>query len=206
MRDLILLVADKNMQFALHGGLGRPESLGIRRISFDFRVHSGRDGGVRSNGSQMLALDKARFSHALLVLDHEGCGAGGIDPLELETQLDDQLRSAWGSRAKAIVIAPEVDIWMWGSDNKLAEILKWPRQESIRDWLGNAGFHFLENGKPKRPKEALEEVFRACKRPRSAAAYQQIAAGISLARCEDPAFLRLRNGLQDWFATESIQA
>jgi len=199
MKDLILLVADKNIQFALNGGLNRPESLGIRRIALDFRQHPGRDGGTRSNGAQVLALEKARFSHALLVLDHEGSGAGALEALELEAQLDEQLNSTWGDRAKAIVIAPEVDIWMWGSDNKLAQILKWPRQESIRDWLKNDGFEFAENGKPQRPKEALEAVFRICKRPRSSSAYQQIAAGISLTRCEDPAFQRLRSSLRNWF-------
>ena len=199
MKDLILLVADKNMQFALQGGLGRPESLGIRPISLDFRQHPGRDGGTRSNGAQLLSLEKARFSHALLVLDHEGSGAGELTASELEAQLDDQLKTAWGEQAKAIVIAPEVDIWMWGSDNKLAEILKWPRQESIRDWLQNKGFQFAQNGKPVRPKEALQAVFEACKRPRSSAAYQKIAASISLARCSDSAFSTLRTNLQKWF-------
>lgn len=198
-----MLVADKNMQFALNGGLNRPESLGIRRITLDFRQHPGRDGGSRSNGAQILALEKARFSHAVLVLDHEGCGAGALSALELESILDEQLKPAWGNHAKAIVIAPEVDIWMWGSDNKLAEVLKWPRQESIRDWLGNAGFEFMDNGKPQRPKEALEAIFRICKRPRSSAAYQQIAASISMARCEDAAFQRLRNSLRNWFAPVS---
>lgn len=197
------MVADKNMQFALNGGLNRPESLGIRRITLDFRQHPGRDGGSRSNGAQILALEKARFSHAVLVLDHEGCGAGALSALELESILDEQLKPAWGNHAKAIVIAPEVDIWMWGSDNKLAEVLKWPRQESIRDWLGNAGFEFMDNGKPQRPKEALEAIFRICKRPRSSAAYQQIAASISMARCEDAAFQRLRNSLRNWFAPVS---
>jgi hypothetical protein len=203
MKDLIVLVADKNMQFAMQGGLDRPESLRTHAISFDFRQHPGRDGGARANGAQVLALEKARFSHALLVLDHEGSGAGELGALALEMQLDEQLKSTWSDRAKAIVIAPEVDIWMWGSDNKLAEVLKWPRQESIRDWLRDAGFDVMENGKPQRPKEALEAVFRVCKRPRSSAAYQQIAAGISLARCGDPAFLRLRGQLQRWFPLDA---
>lgn len=204
MNDLVLLVADKNMQFALAGGLNRPESLGIRRITRDFRQHPGRDGGTRSNGAQVLALEKARFSHAMLVLDFEGSGAGALSALELESVLDEQLSSTWGDRAKAIVIAPEVDIWMWGSDNKLAEILKWPRRESIREWLRSNGFEFTENGKPQRPKEALEAVFRICKRPRSSAAYQQIAAGISLTRCEDSAFQRLRSSLRDWFPAITV--
>jgi hypothetical protein len=199
MKDLIVLVADKNMQFALDGGLNRPESLRIRRITMDFRQHPGRDGGTRSNGAQLLRLEKSRFSHALLVLDYEGSGAGSLGPLDLESQLDGQLETTWGTRAKAIVIAPELDIWMWGSDNKLAEILKWPFPEPIRIWLKHKGFGFGSDGKPKRPKEAMEAIFQRCKRPRSSAAYQQIASGISLARCEDPAFLRLKLALHSWF-------
>jgi hypothetical protein len=34
MKDLVLLVADKNAQFVLKGALLRPEALGIRRIEF----------------------------------------------------------------------------------------------------------------------------------------------------------------------------
>lgn len=199
MTDLILLVADKNMQFALQGGLSRPESLGIRPISFDFRQHPGRDGGTRSNGAQLLSLEKTRFSHALLVLDYEGSGAGVLSASALETQLDEQLNATWGERAKAIVIAPEVDIWMWGSDNALGDIMNWSHQQSIREWLQATGFQFAADGKPVHPKEALQAVFEACRRPRSSAAYQKIAASISLARCSDPAFLSLKSNLQKWF-------
>lgn len=200
MKDLILLVADKNMEFSLRGGLSRPESLGIRPISFNLIQHPGRDGGTRSNGAQLLALEKTRFSHALLVLDHEGSGAGNLSPLDLEAQLNEKLASTWGDCAKAIVIAPELDVWMWGSDNKLAEVLGWPHRETIRDWLRGKQFDFSPNGKPERPKEALEAVFQVCKRPRSSAAYQQIASSISLSRCEDPAFFRLKQTLQSWFS------
>jgi hypothetical protein len=88
---------------------------------------------------------------------------------------------------------------MWGSDNKLAEILHWPHSEPIREWLTQRGFEFLPNGKPVRPKEALEAIFPVCRMPRSAAIYQKIATNISLARCEDAAFHRLRDPLQLWF-------
>jgi hypothetical protein len=77
------------------------------------------------------------FSHALLVLDHEGSGAGALDALALETQLDEQLKSTWGDRAKAIVITPEVDIWMWGSDKQVGGDFHWiPHTVGI---AGNAG-------------------------------------------------------------------
>lgn len=198
MKDLILLVADKSMERALQGGLERPQSLGIRPVTFDFRQHPGRDGGTRTSGAQILALEKSRFSHALLVLDHEGSGTDQ-GPLELESILDGQLANTWGENAKAIVIAPELDAWIWGSDNKLAELLRWPHSEPIREWLARQGFAFQPDGKPLRPKEALEAIFPICRLPRSSAIYQKVTAGISLTRCVDPAFHRLKAQLQRWF-------
>ena len=112
MKDLLLLVADKSMQFSLQGGLDRPQSLGIRPITFDFRQHPGRDGGARTSGARILALERQRFSHALLVLDQEGNGSSET-PEALEKRLDEELAATWGGNAKAIVIAPELDVWMW---------------------------------------------------------------------------------------------
>jgi hypothetical protein len=74
MKDLLLLVADKNAHFALNGALARPAALGIKEINFEVRVHVGRDGGARKSGPEMLALERRRFSHALLVLDFEASG------------------------------------------------------------------------------------------------------------------------------------
>ncbi len=75
MQDLVVLTADKNIHFALRGALPRSEALGIRPITFDFRVHAGRDGGARSSGPEILRSQRRQFGHALLILDFEGCGA-----------------------------------------------------------------------------------------------------------------------------------
>lgn len=198
MKDLFVFVADKNMEFTLKGGLERPESLGIRPITFEIRQHPGRDGGMRTTGAQILALEASRFRNALMVFDYEGSGASE-SAQDLETRLDTALSEQWGDRAKAIVIVPEVDIWMWGGDPVLATILRWSHTESIRDWLTAKGFMFRSDGKPERPKEALEAVFAEAHRPRSSANYEKIARQISLARCTDPAFLRLREVLRGWF-------
>ncbi len=199
MKDLILLVADKNMQFALHGALERPASLGIRPITFEFRSHSGRDGGVRTTGPELLALERRRFSHALLVMDMEGSGAGGQDAARLESQLDQRLQDAWGDKGKAIVIEPELDIWMWGSDNAIQDVLCWPLEVAIRDWLLNHGFELGADRKPCRPKEALEALIPIHRMPRSSALYRKITGRISLERCTDKAFVRLRSRLASWF-------
>jgi len=197
MKDLILLVADKNMQFALQGALSRPQALGIREIEYQFRQHSERDGGVRTTGPAMLALERQRFRHALLIMDFEGSGTDATDAVTLENRLDHQLTQTWGDSAKAIVIEPELDIWMWGSDNALQLVLGKP---GIRSWLREQDFRFTPTNKPERPKEALEKVLSELGRPRSSSIYEKIAGRISLKSCIDPAFLRLRKILVQWFA------
>lgn len=199
MKDLSVLVADKTMEFTLRAGLSRPESLSIRSISVDFRQHPNRDGGSRTTGARLLSLDHGRFHHALMVLDHEGSGASE-SAVELEKRLDSELAGTWGDRAKAIVIDPELDVWIWGSDNLLAQVFAWPHSSvGIRDWLSNQGHAIRSDGKPQRPKESLEAVFAECRLPRSAANYQRVATQISLVNCQDPAFARLKITLQQWF-------
>lgn len=109
------------------------------------------------------------------------------------------LSDTWGDRAKAIVIEPEVDVWMWGAETHLRSTMSWEFAEGIRTWLQAQTFTFGENGKPARPKEALEAAFRRAKVPRSSARYAHVAQRISLANCTDPAFLRLRTALTSWF-------
>jgi hypothetical protein len=187
------------MQFALKGVLGRPEALNICPIEFEFRVHPGRDGGTRDTGPEVLALERRRFAHALLVLDFEGCGTDSANAIALEAKLDSRLSSNWNDLAKSIVIEPELDAWVWGVGNSLESAIEWPASTSVRDWLRERGFAFDVNGKPIRPKEALEAALRVPGLPRSSALYQTIAEKISLRRCVDGAFIRLRKQLMEWF-------
>ena len=196
----MLLVADKNMQFALQGALSRPEALGIRPISHEFRSHPGRDGGIRASGSRVLAGERNRFQHALMLLDFEGCGTQLLDPIALEQELDRQIRVTWNDDGKTIVISPEVDIWLWGSDNALREVFQWPLQAGVRDFLQSKGFEFSADGKPVRPKEALEAMVPVHRQARSSALYEKVTNKISLRNCRDPAFLRLREQLRIWFS------
>jgi hypothetical protein len=200
MKDLVILVPDKNTQFAMNGALLRPQSLGIRPLSFEFRPHPGRDGGARTTGVDVLARERTRFAHALLVFDLEGSGSAEAQTaLDIEQALDVQLQRQWGVRAKTIIVAPEVDIWIWGADNALKQSLDWPLAEGIRPWLQARGFAFGADNKPERPKEALEALVRIHKQPRSSALYEKVTGQISLQRCTDSAFLRLRATLQTWF-------
>ncbi len=200
MKDLVVLVADKNMEFTLRGALGRPESMGTRAFVFDVLRHPANDGGVRSTGAEILARERNRYAHALMLLDHEGSGSETMSALALEARLDAQLSEGWGDRAKSIVIAPELDVWMWGNDNVLSEVMNWPHTQGIRDWLRARKFEFDGSDKPLRPKEALEALTPVHRLPRSSSMYEAIASKISLRRCTDRAFLRMQDALRIWFA------
>lgn len=180
MQDLVLLVADKNAQFALSGALHRPQAMGIRSIEFVFLVHPGRDGGTRKTGPEILNLEARRFRHAILVLDLEGSGSEYSDAVALEQQLDKRMTATWQERAKSIVIEPEADVWLWGSDNAMQQVLRWTDSMPIRQWLQEKGFDFTSEGKPKRPKEAFEEVVRKCQLPRSSSLYSEITGKVRL--------------------------
>lgn len=198
MNDLVVLVADKEMQYALRGALNRPEALGTRPLRHDSFVHSGHDGGVRRTGPELLRMKRRTAAHALLLLDHEGSGAPG-SAAELEAELDRRLAADWGDAAKAIVIEPELEAWVWGADNAMHAVLGWEKSESAREWLRQHGFEFSAAGKPARPKEAFSALLREATLPRSAAVFEEIASRISLRRCEDAAFGRLRQQLVRWF-------
>lgn len=199
MQDLVILVADKNMQYALQGALSRPQALGVRPFTFEFRSHMGRDGGVRTTGADVLAREATRFRHALMLLDFEGCGQEDYAPLLVEAQLDQRLQNVWDTNAKAVVISPEVDIWLWGNDAVLRDVLNWPLEGSIREWLRGKGFEFNADEKPLRPKEALDVMRPIHKQARSSAMYEKVTKRISLQNCTDDAFIRLRTQLQAWF-------
>jgi hypothetical protein len=199
MKDLALLVADKNMDFAMRGILNRHKALGTRSVSYEIRQHVNRDGGVRTTGPETLALLRQQFRHGIVMLDWEGSGSKAKSAIALEQELDARLERTWGDRTKAIVIEPELDVWIWGSDNALAKILEWSEDQGIREWLTGRGYVFDGSQKPMRPKEALDELMVWLNHPRSSVLYERITGKISLAQCVDPAFRRLRSILQSWF-------
>ncbi len=69
----------------------------------------------------------------------------------------------------------------------------------LRQWLVEKEFlPEVTQVKPDRPKEAMEAVLRYVRKPRSSAIYRAIASTVSLASCDDPAFLKFRRTLQNW--------
>ena len=202
-KDLIILAADKDMENALAGLLTRRQSLGLREVHADIQVHHEHDPGCAQRGVPFLSIFARQYRHGLLIFDHQGSGREHIDPKELQNQLNRELAAAWDERARAIVLAPELEAWVWSGSPHIAEVVGWRgRPLSIDDWLREQ--NLLQPGavKPENPKKAFLEVLHAAQTPRSASLYRQIAEKVSLRRCQDAAFLELRSMLRAWFPAE----
>jgi hypothetical protein len=197
MSDLICLVPDKNMEAAMVELLKRHAALGIHPVTAEVVVHSGRDPGVFREGVEFIRCFRDRYQHGLLLLDAAWEGA----PPDVQEQLDRKLAEAvLDNWARAIVIAPELEAWVWSDSPHVEEALGWEgRQPELRRWLQQKGVWGVQSPKPQRPKEAVELVLWHVRKPRSSAIYRTLAQRVSVARCRDSAFLRLREALQEWF-------
>jgi nucleotide-binding universal stress UspA family protein len=201
-KDLVVLVADNNMESAFQGIFARWRSLSTRQVTADVLVHPLRDAGCRREAPEFLRSQSRRYRHALIVFDREGCGSTET-AAELEAAVQRRLAAAgWAERAACVVIDPELEAWVWSTSPHVESVLGWRgRQPDLRTWLTERGF-FPSQGhevKPSRPKEALVDALREVKKIRSSAIYSELASSVGLAACTDTAFVRLRTILQKWF-------
>lgn len=199
--DLIVLVADADTGAMIEGVLERPKSLGTRSIRHVVRRHPQRDAGCRQEGAAFLRAFVGRYKYAILVFDHEGCGAEHVEPADLESQIERNLSaSGWGNNATTIVVAPESDIWIWSESPHVAKALRWSgRSPSLREWLRFEGRLTQDAAKPARSKEAMLAALALAGRKPSPAIYREIADTVSLERCTDRAFVKLKTTLRTWF-------
>jgi hypothetical protein len=192
------------MEFAVRGIFSRANALGIREVTPVFHVHPENDPGCLLRGHLFLSLFVHQYAHALVLLDREGCGQDRVPRDKLEAGIEEQLaRSGWGNRAAAIVIDPELEMWVWSDSPQVDSVLGWEgRNPTLRNWLLEK--EYLQDGqvKPVRPKEALELALRTARKPRSSSLYFQLAQKVSLGRCVDSSFVKLKTILKEWFPVE----
>lgn len=203
IKDLVILVADLDIEFALRGVLARPDDLGIcDGISFDIYRHVYHDSGCFKDSEHFLRQFLQSHRFALVVFDREGCGQERLDRRALESQVEDRLgRNGWQGRSAAVAIDPELEAWVWAQGPRVEEVLGWSRRTpGLGRWLRDAGFLNAERQvKPDRPKEALRAALRQAGTPVSASLFQQLAQSVCFDACRDEAFAKLRATLRDWF-------
>lgn len=204
-QDLIVLVADGQMEVTLNGILYRGDSLGIRNISAKIFVHPSHDPGCLNKGYEFLRSFSNQFEYALILFDREGCGQEDKSREVLEKKVEDKLANVgWANRSAVIVIDPELETWVWSKSKHVEEVLGWEnRNPSLYEWLNQQGY-LLENCyKVIHPKEAMENALRTVNKQRSSSYYGQLAKVVSLKNCTDPSFVKLKTKLQSWFPKEN---
>jgi hypothetical protein len=198
--DLVVLVADSNMQAAVRGLLSRPESLGIRSVQFNIFVHVERDPGCFHRGHDFLRSMANRYEHGLILFDRMGSGQENQGREELEKSVNGRLSIyGWNERAATIVLDPELEVWVWTESPEVGRCLGWKGQPDMRSLLSSKGMWQEGHAKPDNPKKAIEFVLRYTNKPRSSSIYESLAQNVSFQKCTDPAFIKFKEVLRNWF-------
>jgi hypothetical protein len=197
MKDLVILVADKNMRAMVRALLARTQSLGIRDITVDVFAHSNQDPGVLTGADEFLAPFCRQYAYALVMFDREGCGQDHpVD--ELTKQVQERLnKRGWVGRSRVVVLDPELESWVWSDSPHVARALGLSSTDLDNLLLKEYGSR--DHAKRTCPKEAIEHVLRHSGKPRSSSIYKEIAQRVSLRRCNNVAFLAFKECLREWF-------
>lgn len=205
MRDLVCLVADKNMAAAVEALLERPEALAIRRLTCEVIVHPRRDPGCFHDPHELLRGFRADTEHAIVLFDRAWDGAPERDSSAIETMVEERLGPSLAGWARAVVIDPELEAWVFSDSPHVATALGWlQRRPNLRNALRDQGLWPDDSAKPPDPRAAVEWVLRAVRKPRSSSIYRQLAQNVSLQRCRDRSFRRLSDLLRSWFGAERV--
>ncbi len=208
-KDLVVLCACKDGEFAVRGLLSRHKAIGIRPIVFKIlRYSSEKDNGCLNKADEFLRTMTNQYNYALVLFDKDGCGREARNRVELEGVVRGKLsRSGWNERADVIVIEPELEVWVWSDSPEVDECLGWRgKTPNVREWIkqNKNAFWPDDTPKPLRPKEAMQAAMKKAGKQRSSSIYQKLGEKVSVERCVDPAFLKLKSRLQEWFPAEAI--
>lgn len=202
MKDLIVLTADKNMEYLIRGLLPRiPQIEHLRSFKFDPLVHPHRDPGIYNEADEFLRNFIDKYRYALVILDRIGCGREEKSREEIESDIENKLvQSGWkDNRAITIAIDPELENWIWVNEIRIKDAISWDQDLKMYDWLHKNNLKEVNKTKPLKPKEAFETALKLCRTPRSSSIYLNISKKASYRNCQDPAFLKMINQLKKWF-------
>ena len=208
MRDLLVLVPDADIEQAMKGLLVRTDSIDIAPMDFEIRRHVNRDSGCRTNAANFLRPYLRAYHYALVIFDRHGCGSRGTrEEIQEEVEID-LTRNGWEGRSKAIVIDPELEVWVWSRSPIVAEVLGWDTDfEALRRWLESEDLWAPNRCKPQDPKDAMRRAMEEARLPkkarRSSSKFHDLATAADFTDCDDPAFVDLTRTLRAWFPPEA---
>jgi hypothetical protein len=202
LKDLICLVADKDCEQTIQALLTRYKALGIRQLAADIIKHPDHDSGCCLQGPVLLRQFQRRYDHGLVIFDRDGSGMEKQSREAIEETIEKELRKAgWGNRAAVVVIEPELESWIWSRSPLVEQVLGWAgRSPNLWHWLEEQRFLGPQSSKPEQPKEAMDEAIWTVCKPHSSSLFRSLAERVSVVNCVDPAFVKLKKVLQEWFS------
>lgn len=204
MKDLIVLTADKNIEFLLRGLLPRiPAIEKTRNFSFDIYPHIHKDAGVFNTAHEFLRPFSDQYRHAIVIFDHEGCGHEHLSREEIEDKIEKLLYSnGWSNRTGVLVVSPEIENWVWVYHKHVERAISWETNQDIYEWLHIMNLKDPNVPKPSRPKEAFEAALFKSITPKSSSIYKELAENASYRSCGDPTFIKMIELLKRWFSIQ----
>ena len=202
--DLVVLVADKDLEEAVRALLTRTDDLELGSFRFEVRRHPNRDGGCRTGAANFLRPFLRRYRRSLVLFDRDGCGSD-LSRVEIQGDVETDLsRNGWAGRTKTVVIDPELEAWVWGDLPRTSRILGWGDDVAdLRRRLRSRSLWESRGTKPSDPKMAMRTAMECAppghRRKRSARIFHEIASSAAVDHCQDPAFNELKRTLQTWF-------
>ena len=177
-KDLVVLVPDSDMESTVRGLLSRAAALGIRLVEPKIYVDRvGKDPGCLLHAHDFLRSFSKLYAHALVMFDRHGCGREDATREQLEREVEARLaQSGWRDRAAAVVLDPELEIWIWSDLPHVSSTLGWSKgRADLNKWLQQRGFLPTPGVKPSRPKLAWRAALRVTGRSPSPSLFLDLA-------------------------------
>lgn len=199
--ELVVLVADLDIEQAVKGLLARAEALRIRRVRHKLvrDTMAGHDGGTFKRANAVLeSFSTDPACRALVLFDRAWDGAPSNDAKRLATDVEQRLAPRWGDRARCIVLDPEIEVWVFSDSPHVDRTLGFSEGQ-LRPWLRDQGHWPDGQPKPADPKTAVRQALRKSGIKPSAALFHELASKVGLERCIDPSFRSFVETLRTWF-------
>jgi hypothetical protein len=201
-KKLLVLVEGVNDEQVLKVVFQRGRELKFEPLdaqAVDFRRHSSE---VCTSGAVIARSERHRYDHFLLIWDQAGSAYEARDksPQKAQGAVQSELNSySLKSCSKAVVIAPELEIWLWSDLNAVARVLE-IQVEELTQQLQALQQHRNLNWQTE-PKEVLREIARQCSNRADSELYRSITeqSNLKLWLQQHSSFRSLVRALRSWF-------
>ncbi len=204
-KNLVVLVPDIDIEKCVASLLNRfPLVENLAPYNYKIIRHPMRDSGCLIDPEAYLRPYLNSHEFAFVIFDHDGCGKEKETCEKLEARVTELIgRNGWEGKSACVVIDPEVENWIWVNSQKMAELVGWKNNESLRKHLEENKFWPKGHDKPPKPKEALKFALKRTNIRISPALYQSIASTVPFKSCTSPSFQKFKSTITTWFQPQN---